>query len=898
MLNKFARLFRGALAVGVLTSLVAVSSAQVTQLWAKRLGASGPQREIGATVARSTSATYVAGVSYGGFLEDPIAPRLWLAKYDTNGARTWLINRPAPDGGSYTIISMQPDAAGNPVLLLSSQLFDGIPDGGARFSSEVICFRSNDGGVAWRHAVNTEGDFSNIFFPVSLRIDSAGGIYIAGGNFSSFRVRKLNGATGAVIWNGSAVNGTDQAASCAALAIDSGNNPVVTGYTLPLDCSSFSNAKVMTAKFNGATGATSWVRTYSLANQGDQGKFIATSGTNVMVGAQSNSSTGQNVAAMVQYDSAGAQTRAVRYAGGVPSAPVNINGLAVDGTGRVVIAGTAVDALFNFGAFVARWAATGTAAPTTKSIPDSQFGFRNFRTESRVLALDGAGNPVLTVIDTSVPTPRALTAKFDAATLNNVLFSDLYSIAGFEVEPAAVATSGTETSIVGTRFSATGKFPNIIVRTLTAAGANKWTADSSGAPATGFQDIASAVARNAAGETYTIGTSAGRILCTKHDANGNQLWQTTFLPNPTGAPDPSAAALDIIVDNQNNPIMSGRAQGINFVTKLAAANGARTWVRQLTGQLGDNNRTMTFDSANNVYVVLNNGAAAGLAKIGASVGTVLWQATVTNPMDWTSEANSVAIDASSNPFIVGTRRKNTAGTCPDTGVDDRILVAKFSTTNGSVTFQSISSGGILGDANGEAIGIDGSGNAVVTGSVAGTNPVQSRVHTLKFNGTSGALLNEAFFSPVGAAMNTPTDIVVNRTNNQVTVVTLSFLTATGYNASVVRYNPSLAQTWVYNLRTTGSTLPIGISRAVGSSGNNIYLAGFEQTVSQNPTMFTMRVNAAGTFGWRQNYKGFATGFDFGADLIYHEPSKQVVTIGPSLGSGSGYDGAVIRYQEP
>jgi hypothetical protein len=166
-----------------------------------------------------------------------------------------------PGNSNGSAIAIGPD--GNPVV--AGTVCDPWP---SACTIRVIKHDANTGAVIWGVTL------------APIASDGAGGVAIAadghplvsgtscdprGFHFAcDFRIVKLNGATGAVLWSVTFDTGNIDAAGPIAVGPD--GNPVVTGFSCLAD---FSGCGALTVKFSGATGAVLWSVMYPASDEGE-----------------------------------------------------------------------------------------------------------------------------------------------------------------------------------------------------------------------------------------------------------------------------------------------------------------------------------------------------------------------------------------------------------------------------------------------------------------------------------------------------------------------------------------------------------------------------------------------------------------------------------------------------
>jgi hypothetical protein len=659
----------------------------------------------------------------------------------------------------------------------------------------VAKFGGSDGACAW--AVQAGG--TNDDTGAGIAVDGSGNALVTGNfygtaNFgtsslvatgnnnytSDVFVAKLGGSDGTCAWAVRA-GGTNSDGGNS-IAIDGSGNALVTGSfsgtasfgTVNL-VSSLGYSDIFVAKFGGADGACTWAVQAggSSVNSYDSGTSIAVDGsgnalvtglfygtasfgtsptaTSLVAAGPSGSSGGSSDVFVAKFGGAdGTCAWAVR-AGGT-SGDISF-GIAVDGSGNALVTGsfastasfgtspaatnlTAVNV--NSDVFVAKFEpVAGTCAWAVRaggSGSDAGYG----------IAVDGSGNPLVT-------------GQFQAT-------------ASF----ATTADANTIPSYPGgiVRGIGTGMFA---VRLAGSTGAWQTPAQAnSGGTSTGR-----ATATDAAGNQYITGEFSGNIVLgsttlvsagvsdvfvAKRSASGVWLWAVR-----AGGSDIDAG-YSIAVDGSGNALVTGGFRG--------------------TASFGTSPTATSLASTNGIY------SDVFVAKFGAADGVCAWALRVGASNTGADAAGyGVAVDGSGNVLVTGcvlgtvTFATTPIATTLVANVYNKTLfVAKFAGANGTCIW-AVKTGGVT-TVVGTGIAIDGSGNALVTGSFTGTASF----------GTS----------PTGTSL-------VSASNNYSDVFVAKFGAADG--------------TCAWAVRAGGTNSDAGNGIAVDGSGNALVTGSFQGTAS-------------------------------------------------------------------
>src|SRR6266511_1601778 len=194
-----------------------------------------------------------------------------------------------------------------------------------------------------------------------------------------------------------------------------------------------------------------------------------------------------------------------------------------------------------------------------------------------------------------------------------------------------------------------------------------------------------------------------------------------------------------------------------------------------------------------------------------------------------------------------------------------------------------------------AVAVDASGNVYVTGASVGSGTGLDYA-TIKYN-SSGIQQWVARYNGSGNSGDEATAIAVDGSGN-VYVTGYSTGPASGYDYATIKYNSSGIQQWVARYDGPGNTNDYANAIAVDGSGN-VYVTGGSGGSRVGcggacDDYATIKYNSSGTQQWVARYNGPGNGDD-DARAVAIDGSGNVYVTGYSLGSGSGFDYATIKY---
>ncbi|MBI5739256.1 MAG: DUF2341 domain-containing protein [Nitrospirae bacterium] len=271
-------------------------------LWGARYDSDQNDLDIAETImVDGGNAVLVSGYSYlysaqsSGNTND-----IYSIRYPSTGPpEDWhdQYNGPAGDDDRSSVVDVSKDGADNYVVVGYGRNAD--------WNDDIYVVKYlNDGSRAWA-AAPYDGGVMGHDYPSAVAFDASGDIFVAGYTYNGadydYFTAKYNGGTGAVIWSdvyGGAGSGNDYSR---AIAVDNSGNAYVTG----LAVTASGNEDFLTIKYDGATGARTWVRTKDgTANGFDEAAGVAADTINnaVVVSGTVLTSAGNKDLHIIRYD--------------------------------------------------------------------------------------------------------------------------------------------------------------------------------------------------------------------------------------------------------------------------------------------------------------------------------------------------------------------------------------------------------------------------------------------------------------------------------------------------------------------------------------------------------------------------------------------------------------------
>jgi uncharacterized delta-60 repeat protein len=189
-----------------------------------------------------------------------------------------------------------------------------------------------------------------------------------------------------------------------------------------------------------------------------------------------------------------------------------------------------------------------------------------------------------------------------------------------------------------------------------------------------------------------------------------------------------------------------------------------------------------------------------------------------------------------------------------------------------------------------SIAVDGAGNVYVTGS-SYDNTTNTDYATIKYN-TNGIQQWITKYNGPAGSYDAALKITVDAAGN-VYITGKSTGSGTGFDYATIKYNSSGVQQWAsrYNGAGNGEDIPSSIS--VDASGN-VYVTGYTTGSGSGKDYTTIKYNSAGVQQWLKTYNGPGNADDKAVSIAVDDSGNVAVT-GSSLGSGTDYDYATIKY---
>ena len=350
-------------------------------------------------------------------------------------------------------------------------------------------------------------------------------------------------------------------------------------------------------------------------------------------------------------------------------------------------------------------------------------------------------------------------------------------------------------------------------------------------------------------------------------------------------------ARDIAVDGSGNVYVAGYSEGSgtgsDYATIKYNASGKQLWAKRYDGpgKNADLGQAITVDGLGNVYVTgysWGSGTEYDYATIKYNAGgKQLWAKRYNGPGNGRDWPWAMALDVSGNVYVTG--RSEGSGT----GID--YATVKYD-TNGKQLWVKRYNGRGNAEDWAWAIAVDGSGNVYVTGDSEGSGTGLDYV-TIKYN-TNGKLLWAKRYNGPGNAKDWAWAIAVDGSGN-VYVTGESGGAGTDYDYATIKYNASGKQLWAKRYNGPGNDEDDAEAVAVDEAGN-VYVTGFSMGAGTDYDYATIKYGANGQERWVRRYDGPVKGEDWASDIAL-DVSGNIYVTGACQGSGSQSDYATVKY---
>ena len=191
----------------------------------------------------------------------------------------------------------------------------------------------------------------------------------------------------------------------------------------------------------------------------------------------------------------------------------------------------------------------------------------------------------------------------------------------------------------------------------------------------------------------------------------------------------------------------------------------------------------------------------------------------------------------------------------------------------------------------QAIGVDSDGNVFVTGYATVSGGTYDYA-TIKYSGAGVPLWTNRYNGP-GNGSDYARAIAVDSSNN-VFVTGYSTGSGSGYDYATIKYSSGGVPLWTNRYNSPGNSADYAEAVAVDGSGN-VFVTGYSTIGSGSGYDYaTIKYSSAGVPLWTNRYNGPGNSDDY-AQAIAVDSSGNVFVTGSSIGTGGYDDYATIKY---
>ena len=424
------------------------------------------------------------------------------------------------------------------------------------------------------------------------------------------------------------------------------------------------------------------------------------------------------------------------------------------------------------------------------------------------------------------------------------------------------------------------------------------------------EDYAWGIAVDSVSNVYVTGKSHDSVTgycdyaTVKYDASGVEQWVARY----NGPANSYNAATAIVVDNAGNVYVTGRSAGSGTYNDYATVKydtlGLEQWVTRYDGpdHSYDEANAIAVDETGSVFVTgrsltTNTDWDYVTVKYDA-MGIEQWVARYDSPGGGYDDAHAIVVDNIGNTYVTGWSRISST--------DWDYATVKYD-ASGVEQWVARYNGPGNGHDRANAIAIYNTDNIYVTGHSEGSG-TDDDYATVKYD-ASGMQQWVARYDGPGHSSDSANAIAVDNAGN-IYVTGCSSGSGTYWDYATVRYDASGAEQWV--ARYDGPANFDKANAIVVDYLRNVYVTGMSEGNSGGTEYATVKYDSLGVEQWVVRYNGLRYHLDCDKTIaawhdgpgdpigdvatgIALDNAGNVLVTGFSLGSGSYYDYATIKY---
>ncbi|HOX59442.1 MAG TPA: hypothetical protein P5205_19790 [Candidatus Paceibacterota bacterium] len=270
----------------------------------------------------------------------------------------------------------------------------------------------------------------------------------------------------------------------------------------------------------------------------------------------------------------------------------------------------------------------------------------------------------------------------------------------------------------------------------------------------------------------------------------------------------------------------------------------------------------------------------------AETAVQAWVQRYNGPGNFDDYASAVAVDGSNNVVVTGTSDVSEGASNPG------YVTIKYSSA-GVPLWTNRYNGPGNGEDHARDVAPDGSDNVIVTGNSRGSGGV-SDYATIKYSSEGVPLWTNRYNGP-GNFTDGAQAVAVDGSNN-VIVTGVSTGSGSASDYATIKYSGEGVPLWTNRYNGPANDYDGALAVAVDGS-NNVIVTGASRTTTvwPRPSAYaTIKYSSAGVPLWTNRYHG-PVNDDSQAVAVAVDGSSNVIVTGYSLGDGSSYDYATIKY---
>lgn len=624
--------------------------------WSNRYDGAGHARDRAYKVkADAAGNVYVTGRSNNGTNDDYAT-----IKYNSSGVQQWL---KLYDGG-------RTDRAVDLILDPSGNIYvTGRSSNGS--NPDIVTLKYNSSGTELWSSTYDRIDYD---VPTGIALDGSGNVYVIGQSDADasplynydYVTIKYN-SSGVQSWATLYTNSSGDDIPTD-LEVDKTGNVYVTGMS-DIDASAILNYNYLTIKYN-SQGVQQWLKSYNgSANSQDQANAMVQDAVgNVYVAGRIETVNSQMDGAVLSYSPTGSQNWLYGYSGMGDNSD-QANAIATDPLGNIIVVGYSVNIGTDKDMSVVKLNSAGD------TLWSKQFTgtFSGSSDEATAVGVDQSGNVYVTgYVVNSYASSDITTIKF--APNGDTLWVRKYDFIGESDRAYAMVVDAAGNVYVSGRSDSDPSINtnyDIVTIKYNSAGVQQWVARFDGVSK--LDDYAVDLKQGSSGKLYLTGRSMNAnnedVVTLSYDLSGNLLWKNIY--DGSKGDDRGVA---LAVDPSDNVFITGRTfngADFDYFTACYGSGGVQKWMSVYNGlgQGDDKATALVLDHKGNILVTGQSDGDNSSTVVNYDYATLQydgngiqkWVQTFNGDADGDDIPYSIAIDDSSQVYIVGQSEQNNTG---------------------------------------------------------------------------------------------------------------------------------------------------------------------------------------------------------------------------------------------